>query len=116
MQEDRNYGTAGGGTTGGTGSGLGSTGSGLGFSQVHVLSFAASSGIVGAVAGFWPPGRDAYGFMALSGWSVFWSVECLWSWAAYDAPRAWVTALIWGTFALVVVIVAGMDEREPGHA
>ena len=30
MQEDRNYGTAGGGTTGGTGSGLGSTGSGLG--------------------------------------------------------------------------------------
>jgi hypothetical protein len=30
MQEDRNYGTEGGGTTGGTGSGLGSTGSGLG--------------------------------------------------------------------------------------
>lgn len=30
MQEDRNYGTAGGGSTGGTGSGLGSTGSGLG--------------------------------------------------------------------------------------
>lgn len=29
MQEDRNYGTAGGGTTGGTGSGLGSTGSGV---------------------------------------------------------------------------------------
>lgn len=30
MQEDRNYGTAGGGTTGGTGSGLGSTGTGSG--------------------------------------------------------------------------------------
>src|SRR5688572_15033646 len=30
MQEDRNYGTAGGGTTGGTGSGLGSTASGGG--------------------------------------------------------------------------------------
>jgi hypothetical protein len=29
MQEERNYGTAGGGTTGGTGSGLGSTGSSL---------------------------------------------------------------------------------------
>lgn len=29
MQEERNYGTAGGGTTGGTGSGLGSTGTGL---------------------------------------------------------------------------------------
>lgn len=30
MQEDRNHGTAGGGSTGGTGSGLGSTGSGSG--------------------------------------------------------------------------------------
>lgn len=29
MQDERNYGTAGGGTTGGTGSGLGSTGTGL---------------------------------------------------------------------------------------
>jgi hypothetical protein len=53
MQDERNYGTAGGGTTGGTGSGLGSTGSGLSGSTGSTAGTGAlgATGSTGTMAG-----------------------------------------------------------------
>lgn len=69
-----------------------------------------AAGLVGAVCGFWPRGRDVVGFIALGLWATFWSVMCFWSTIAFEAERGWVAGLIWLGFTVAVVIVAGMDR------
>ena len=67
------------------------------------------SGVCAAVTGFWPPSKDAWGFMVLAGWSALWAVLCACSTLFMASDRGWISGLIWGAFGGACMIVSGMD-------
>lgn len=70
------------------------------------------SGVSAAATAWWPPGKDSWGFMVLTGWSMLWAGLCACSTLFLGSDRGWISALVWGAFGGVCMIVSGMD-REP---
>lgn len=53
---------------------------------------------------------DRFGFGVAIGIKVVWSGCFVASWLAYDVPRAWVGAALWGVVAALVYLIAGWPE------
>lgn len=73
------------------------------------------SGLAAAGAAFVkaPPGRDGWGFQALSSVEVMWACVFAFSWAIGDHPRGWLWAMVFGALAWAVLTVSGMvDPRR----
>lgn len=73
------------------------------------------SGFAAAAAAFVaaPPGRDGWGFQALSSIEAMWAGVFLFSWAIGDNPRGWVWTLLFIALAWAVLTVSGMvDPRR----
>lgn len=83
----------------------------------------AACGLVAICAAVLPRKRDSYGFTALLGPPLLWSVLYSWSWfislitSWHGNPRAWVSALIWFFAVSVVFITAGWpDPTDDGDS
>jgi hypothetical protein len=73
----------------------------------------ASAGATAIITAWWPPGRDAWGFVALWLFSAVWSVLNLWGGLVLDADRAGIVGLIFAIYAASVVIVSGFSDPSP---
>ncbi|MFJ4990078.1 hypothetical protein ACIP9H_40560 [Streptomyces sp. NPDC088732] len=68
------------------------------------------SGVIAAMAAWLPEGRDWPGFLSLPLIVLPWTVSYFMSWAVGDAPRGWVSSVVWAAIAAPVLVVAGWDE------
>lgn len=60
-----------------------------------------------------PPGRDGWGFQALSSIEAAWAGVFVFSWAIGDHPRGWLWGLLFAALAWAVLTVSGMvDPRR----
>lgn len=66
---------------------------------------------VGIVTSRWPVGKDVYGFGVLTGWSLLWAAMAVMSTILDDSGRGWYLGVIWASFGVQLMIVAGMDSR-----
>src|SRR4051812_40271372 len=63
---------------------------------------------------------DRLGYAAAIGWKIAWSVSTLASWVIGGVPRGWVSSIIWGVVAGMIVVIGGWPEphsatRAEGH-
>lgn len=66
------------------------------------------AGFVAGVAAFQPLPRDRFGFEALSGVATGWTIAYVISWGVGDAPRGWVSAMLFALVGAAVLTVSGM--------
>lgn len=71
------------------------------------------SGLVAVITAWWPPGKDAYGFVAIWSFSSVWSVLAFLGEVVYDSPRASLLGVIFGIYAATVLVVSGMTDPPP---
>lgn len=71
------------------------------------------AGVLAVFNAWWPPGRDAVGFMALELFAMVWAVLNITGDLFLDAPRGWVVGVIFGAWAAAVLIVSGMADPTP---
>lgn len=60
-------------------------------------------------------GRDHMAFVAAIGIKVGWCSLYLSGWLLGELPDGWVSAMVWGTFALIVGLIAGWPEPVNGE-
>lgn len=53
-----------------------------------------------------PPRTDRYGFMALALVPLLWAMMFLFSYLAGHAPTGWISAMLYGGFAMIVILVS----------
>lgn len=76
-----------------------------------------AAGAVAVVSSFVPTTRDKPGFLVLSVPPSLWACSYLvaqvlaWS-SAYQAPRAWVSVIVFGLIAFAVDVVSGMVDAD----
>lgn len=75
----------------------------------------AAVGLCGILAAWFPMGLDVWGYYVMVAFSTMWSVLSACSSLFEGAGRGWFLALIWGTFALALAIVSGMDVHKIGR-
>lgn len=65
-------------------------------------------GAIACVAGFWPTGRDVWGYAALVAFTSIWAIFCFLSTLLDNSPRGWVLGFVWTGVASMLAIVSGM--------
>lgn len=71
------------------------------------------AGVASVFNAWWPPGRDAFGFMALEGFALMWATLNIVGDVLLDAQRGWVVGVIFAAWAASVLIVSGMSDPTP---
>ncbi len=72
----------------------------------------ALAGLCGIITAWWPARRDDWGFYAMGSFGLLWACMSLGSTIVYGSARGWILAIIWGSFALALFIVSGMDRER----
>lgn len=84
------------------------------WSSVQICGIAwLLAGATAMIHAFTPIPRDRYGFMALAAWSTAWAIAWAISQALGYNNRGYISALVFATLALAVMIVAGMRNPIP---
>lgn len=68
-------------------------------------------GLVTCVIAFWPPGKDAWGFMVQAGMGILWAGFGICS-MFVGGTRGWIIAVLFICYTNLVLVIAGMKGEH----
>ena len=73
------------------------------------------AGIIAIISSQWPPGKDVWGWAALTFMSTVWSGVYISGWIFYGANRAWVGGALFVCIAAMTQVLAGWPEDPTSY-
>jgi hypothetical protein len=71
-------------------------------------------GVLACLTACWPPGKDGWGFLALSMTGAWWTVVYICGGLFFESRTAWNQALVWAVVVTLILIHTGWEESGSG--